>query len=273
MKATVIVDNIKNGDIKGEWGLSLLIEYNGKIILLDTGASYLFADNASKLGLDLEDVDIAVLSHAHYDHANGFGKFFELNNKAKLYVRDCCAENCYGKKWIFHKYIGIPKGVFSKYKDRIEYVSGDYKICEGISLLSHKTEGLEKIGKRENLYQKKNRKLTPDDFSHEQSLVFDTEEGLVVFNSCSHAGVANIIKEVETVYPSKKVIAIIGGFHLFRRKDEEVRELAKQIKNTGIKYVYTGHCTGQRAYDVLKVELGDMVKQLKVGLEINIGER
>lgn len=42
MKATVIVDNIGNGMLSGEWGLSILIEHNGKRILLDTGASPLF---------------------------------------------------------------------------------------------------------------------------------------------------------------------------------------------------------------------------------------
>ena len=71
MKATVIVDNMENNGIPGEWGLSVFIEYNGVKLLLDTGASSLFADNAAKLGFSLKDVDFAVLSHAHYDHANG----------------------------------------------------------------------------------------------------------------------------------------------------------------------------------------------------------
>ena len=71
MKATVIVDNKKSEDLKGEWGLCIYIEYNGQNILLDAGASDLFAENAARLGMDLKAVDAAVLSHAHYDHANG----------------------------------------------------------------------------------------------------------------------------------------------------------------------------------------------------------
>ena len=49
MKATVIVDNISDNSINGEWGLSIYIEYEDKKILLDAGASSLFVENASKL--------------------------------------------------------------------------------------------------------------------------------------------------------------------------------------------------------------------------------
>lgn len=269
MKATVIVDNRNNGEISGEWGLCIYIEYKEKKILLDTGASTLFVTNADKLNLSLSDIDIAVLSHAHYDHANGMRKFFEINDKATFYLQNGCAENCYLKKWIFYKYIGIPKGVVTKYRDRIVYASGDYSICEGISLISHKTSGLNAIGKKENMYQKRKGKWYPDDFSHEQSLVFEIPQGLIIFNSCSHGGAVNIINEVSTAYPDKKVLALIGGFHIFNKPENEVRKLAKRIKDTGIEYVYTGHCTGKKAFGILKEELGDVVHQLRVGLTMN----
>lgn len=41
MKATVLADNIGEGPLAGEWGLSIYIEYENKKILLDTGASAL----------------------------------------------------------------------------------------------------------------------------------------------------------------------------------------------------------------------------------------
>ena len=84
MKATVVVDNIKQGDIQGEWGLSIFIQDdNGKNIMLDVGGSDLFAENAKKLGIDISTADYAVLSHAHYDHSNGMACFFKENTKAK----------------------------------------------------------------------------------------------------------------------------------------------------------------------------------------------
>ena len=102
MRATVIVDNRKNGKIQGEWGLSIYIEYRGKKLLLDAGASDLFVTNAEKLGIALEEIDLAVLSHAHYDHANGMKAFFDKNSKAKFYLRESSAENCYSKVWFLH---------------------------------------------------------------------------------------------------------------------------------------------------------------------------
>lgn len=270
MKATVIVDNIENNGMSGEWGLCIYIEYGDKKVLLDTGASALFKENAKKLGISLEDIDFAVLSHAHYDHGNGMEEFFKLNDKAKFYLQQACGENCYSRKKIFRKYIGLPKGILTKYQDRIERVSGDYQIADGISLIPHKTENMCLIGKKERMYQKRNHRWYPDDFSHEQSLVFDTKKGLVVFNSCSHGGAANIIHEIAQTYPDKKVYALIGGFHAYNKTEEEVRALAKRMKETGIEYVCTGHCTGNRAYRILKEELGDVLQQLKVGLEIVI---
>lgn len=265
MRATVLVDNIANDTIKGEWGLSILIEYNDEKILLDVGASGLYVKNAEKLGLSLEDVDYAVLSHAHFDHANGMKQFFELNTKAKFYVQSTCAENCYFKKWIFTKYIGIPKRIVANYSDRIEYALDDYKLTAGAYLIGHSTKGLDAIGKREMMYRKEKTGWMPDDFSHEQSLVLDAEDGLIIFNSCSHGGVINTIHEVSSVFPGRKIKAYIGGFHIYNKSEAEVRELAGKIKETGIQYICTGHCTGEKAYEILKEELGDIMHQLRVG--------
>lgn len=266
MRATVVVDNRKNGDIQGEWGLCIYIEYEDQKILLDVGASNLFARNAEKLGISLKKVDMAVLSHAHYDHANGMEAFFQNNDKAKFYLRETCGENCYFKKWFITKYIGIPKHILEKYPDRIIFAKGDTKLCEGVYLIPHKTEGLSEIGKREKMYQHRDRKWYPDDFSHEQSLVFETQKGLVIFNSCSHGGAVNIINEVAATFPDKNVYALIGGFHLFNKPVSEVQALGKKIRDTGIAYVCTGHCTGGKAYAALQEELGDKLHQLQVGL-------
>ena len=267
-KLTVVVDNIAYGDMLGEWGLAIHIEHNGKIIMADVGASELFADNMKKLGFDIADVDYATLSHAHYDHAGGMPKFFKENSKAKFYVRETTQANCYARKFLFRKYIGIPKNVLKDYPDRIEIVSGDYSLCEGAYLIPHKTQGLEAIGKRELMFQKTTRGWKPDNFSHEQSLVLDTDKGLVIINCCSHSGAVNIINEVAQTFPDKHVYGIIGGFHLFNKSDDEVRAVAEKIKETGIDFVCTGHCTQARAYNVLKETLGDNLCQLRVGLEM-----
>ena len=119
MKVTVLVDNNEGEGLKGEWGLSFYIEYADNTVLLDAGLSPLFAVNAEKMGIDLNKVDLAVLSHAHDDHANGLDRFFELNDHAKLYVAQGCDENCYDRHGLRFKYAGVPRGIMTRHADRI----------------------------------------------------------------------------------------------------------------------------------------------------------
>lgn len=270
MKVTVLVDNVDNTegkDLKGEWGLSFYIEYGSRTVLLDAGLSSLFAVNADKMGLDLQNVDYAVLSHAHDDHANGMDTFFERNDHADLYVARECAENCYDKHGDEYKYAGIPEGIMTRHADRIVRSDPDMYIDEGIRLLGHTTPGLEELGLKEDMYLKQaSGGFIPDDFRHEHSLVFEKPEGIVIFNSCSHAGADNIINEVAQVYPGQKILAMIGGFHLFNKTEGYVRAFAKRVDSAGAEAVITGHCTGPEALDILEEELGSKVRRLYTGL-------
>ena len=65
MTARILIDNNTQSGLIPEWGLSVWIEHNGRKFLLDTGASERFAENAAQMGLNLEEVECAVLSHAH----------------------------------------------------------------------------------------------------------------------------------------------------------------------------------------------------------------
>ena len=272
MRATVLVDNIGsnigNDTIQGEWGLSFFIEYGEARILLDAGQSALFAENARKLGLPLEEVDYAVLSHAHYDHADGMETFFECNSRARLYLREGCRENCYRIKEGAWKYIGIREGFLKKYRDRLAYVSGNLEIVKGVWLLSHRTPGLEQAGRREKMFLKEEGSWVTDCFAHEQSLVFETPGGIVVFNSCSHGGADTVISEAAAAFPGRKVRALIGGFHLHNKSEKYVREISERIRRTGVEEIFTGHCTGDEAYGIMREELGDRVHQLRTGLQM-----
>ena len=288
MKIQILIDNIagqvggansavgsteRARKLFGEWGLSVYVEYDGRRYLLDTGASHLFAKNAKVMGIDLSQVDIGILSHAHYDHANGMAKFFALNKTASFYLRKGAAENCYhtGKllgRFTYHYYIGIRKGILDKFADRIRYAEGNAQIAPGVTLVPHSTAGLERIGEMAHLSVKENGKYHYDDFAHEQSLVFDTPQGLFVMNSCSHAGADNIVKEIEATFPGKKIYAILGGFHLFRYPDDRVRAFAERLRELDVQKIYTGHCTGERAYKILHEVLGDRVQQMYTGMAI-----
>lgn len=129
MRATVLVDNEAQGLCESEWGLSILIEHREHATLLDAGTSGLFAENARKLGVDLAAVNVAALSHAHYDHSDGFDAFFQVNDAAKLFVAASARENCYNTEDGKLCYIGVSRGLFARHAHRIEYVSRPTEIA------------------------------------------------------------------------------------------------------------------------------------------------
>lgn len=271
MIARVLMDNLAGEGFICEWGLALYIEYEGKKILLDSGTTGSFAENAEKMGIDLSMVELGVLSHAHYDHANGFERFFEVNDRAKIYIAEAVRENCYGwKAGERPHYNGVRRGMLKAHADRFVRAAGKQEIMPGVWLLGHSTPGLEGMGRKNRLYRRRGFWLRADDFQHEQSLIFETDEGLVLFNSCCHAGPDVIIRETEAAFPGRRVRAMIGGFHLFRSSDEDVRALAGRLRKCGVERLVTGHCTGDRAYALLHEELGEGVQQMYAGMVIEI---
>lgn len=62
----------KGSSLQKGWGLSSLVNYNGKIILFDAGSNAdIFKNNVKQLGIDLKKIDFVIISHAHLDHLNG----------------------------------------------------------------------------------------------------------------------------------------------------------------------------------------------------------
>ena len=287
MRITVLTDNLAPADLfrssfvdpsgnrlpaenlLSEWGLSFHIEYQGARFLLDMGSTDVFARNAKALGIDLAKVDYSMLSHAHYDHSDGMEAFFDRNAKARLLIRKGTGENCYGlnSEGQLH-YIGIKEGSLKRFSDRIEYVDGDYSVCEGVYLIPHKTPGLESIGRKVGMRIRVKDTWKTDDFSHEQSLVFREKDGLVVLNSCSHAGPKVIIHEIMKTFPGEKVKMYLGGLHLYRSSEDEVRELGRVLRELEVGRIYTGHCTGEEAFRILKEELGERICQFCSGYSI-----
>ncbi len=264
LKATILIDNIAAAPLVSEWGLAIYIEHNGHKLLLDSGSTGAFVHNAESLGIDLAAVECAVLSHAHYDHSNGFPSFFEVNTSAPLYLRNSAAENCHSGEGAERHYIGLQQGFLTEYADRVRFVDGLFQLWEGAYLVPHYSD-LSELGGAAHLYTFDGGEYKPDSLSHEQSLVFETENGLVVFNSCCHGGGGFIVAEAVQAL-GQTVCALVGGLHLFRSEDDAVKAAAERLRP--VQRIYTGHCTGDRGFEILRDTLGEKATQLYTGLEI-----
>ena len=268
MMIKVLIENTTDSELKSEHGLSLYVEYKDKKVLLDAGSTEAFAENALHMGVDLEAVDMAFLSHGHYDHSGGFAAFIETNKKASVYAMESVIGGYYSTSGGNLHGIGIPPEVMQCLKDRFAFVREVTQVAEGITLVPHSTPGLEEIGKRAGLYVWQEAgvscNMVPDNFAHEMSVVFETAAGLVICNSCSHGGVQNIVEEVKRALPGKRICAYVGGLHMRGCKDgeeictfsrEEVKDLADYMQSEEIQMLITGHCTGTPAMRLLKEEL------------------
>ncbi len=278
MKIVTLIENQTENELMREHGLSFYIEYSGKKYLLDAGQSNLFAENAKKLGIDLSEVDMAVLSHAHYDHANGFSEFAKVNAHAQIFMQSAAQNMCFSKKATGLTDIGISQQVRMALEGRVCYADGDAKIDEGVYLVAHHSEGLSERGKQMHMYTEVSGEKRYDDFAHEQSLIFELPEGIVVFNSCCHGGVDLVLEEAKERFCDKPVIAMLGGFHLMgsdgpdsmRESEEQVRLLGQKLCSLQVGRFYTGHCTGTKAFPILKEVLGDRLQLLVTGKVIEL---
>lgn len=274
MKIHTLIEDIPVEGYKTEHGLSILIETSKGNYLLDAGTTDAFLDNVRKMGLDVGNVKCSVLSHGHYDHSGGYATYLEQNPSINVYAAKGADEVYYsGTGGRIHE-VGIPGNVLPAYGKHFIYVDKATEIAENVWVIPHTTKGLEKFAERATLYKKSGDGYVPDDFLHEQSLVFDTTEGLVIFNSCSHGGVRVIIEEAKAMLPGKKIHAFVGGLHMKGKADgkeicifteEEVKEMAEYLMAEGVEKLYTGHCTGMVAFEMLQKYLGEKIVKLTTG--------
>ncbi|MBE6639249.1 MAG: MBL fold metallo-hydrolase [Ruminococcaceae bacterium] len=254
MKITCLTENYTNNPLlRAEHGLSLYIETHDKKILFDMGQTDLFLQNANTLGVDLSQVDIAILSHGHYDHGGGFSAFRKVNQTAPLYVSPYAFGSFYSDK-----YIGLPGEI-----------SADFLLCpitqntllvNGITLYTVKDLPLDKtVG--QGLWKKEKDTLVPDTFCHEIYLVIEENGKRILFSGCSHRGITHI---AAYFHPD----VLIGGFHfkkldIQKDKDYLVKSAESLAKQTA--QYYTCHCTGKEQYTLLKETLGDKLTYLSCG--------
>lgn len=275
MKVTVLIENTapEGCGLAPEHGLSLYIEHRGHRLLLDAGSSGRFADNAQALGVDLSGVEAAVLSHGHYDHADGLRRFFQINGRAKVYMRPGAAGPYFATDQERPRYIGIHRELLELSGDRFVPVEGVYALTGGAWLVPGTVRDPAFAGRAGDLACKRGEDdFVPDDFRHEQSLVLEGERGLAVFSSCSHTGIVNIVRGVLEQLPGQKVYAVVGGFHMFGKGDSGmnctagyVYQVADALKELGVEEVYTGHCTGEPALALLQERFGPDCRALSTG--------
>lgn len=280
MRCTVLVDNQADpsrAELRTEHGLSLLIQTQGSTILFDSGASSLLVQNAKHLGIDLQTVDALVLSHGHYDHGGGLATFLKINSRAIVYCGPGAAEPHFVKLFgLLPKDIGLNRKALGPFSSRFVTVDETGEILPGVYALPL-IPLVRQVPKDLGMFYKKTKgHLEKDDFSHEILLAIRDAGGLTVLTGCAHKGILNVVSAATANFLATPIQALIGGLHMTNPLTKRLSETQHDIssigaelrKNDGLMKLYTGHCTGPKAYALLRQEMGTKIDTLTVGKQI-----
>ena len=265
MKITVLLENTlaqeaKEKNLVSEHGLSLYIEFKGKRILFDMGQKAHFLSNAKTLGIDLKNVDYAIISHGHYDHGGGLKTFLQEIGSTPIFLQKTAFDSYYNAE---KNYIGLEQAL--KESKNFCFVENYIKIAEGIEIFSCNEKKALHSHTSNNLYSQKESKLQVDNFDHEIYLLLTENKKKILISGCAHKGIINLMEWFE---PD----VVVGGFHFkgLSCKDsndrEKLEDLAKKLQSYKTKY-YTCHCTGEDQFAVLKTILKDSLEYCGCGKE------
>lgn len=247
MKLTVLLDNMvlpeseasEETALKAEHGSSFCIETGGKKFLFDLGFTDLFATNAAKLGLSLEDVDAVVFSHHHYDHTGGIRTLLNVSPCRHMIAHaDAVLEHSDGENFL---------------KDSLKYFQFTEVRSNPLSL----TDNLIFLGEIPSLNDfevracwgkvVKDGKLVDDFCLDDSALIFRSAMGVVIITGCSHSGICNIVqyarKVAEQRWDLTKIEAVIGGFHLIERSQAFLNRVIETLQQNEATNLYPSHCT------------------------------
>jgi len=257
----------------GEHGFSALVEpAGGEALLFDTGQGLTLLHNARRMNRDLSAVRKVVLSHGHYDHCGGLLPLLTEYGPKQVHAHPGIFTPRFRLKDTGECYpIGVPHSreeleaagaVFELSKEYCEIAPGVFLTGEVPRVTAYETgdQGLYCDCTGQEL------DTTPDD----QSLILETERGLVVILGCCHAGLVNTLEHIAYLGGRRDIYAVIGGTHLGFCGQNQLDLTVSALKERGIQKVAASHCTGFAASARLSREMPKEFQVAYVGYTLEI---
>lgn len=260
-----------NPAVRGEHGLSLLVESSESKLLFDTGAGPLILENANALGLkaSMSNLDAIVLSHGHYDHTGGLLVALEHSGKPlPVHLLPGFFQHKVSKTDLELKEIGLPFRRSELERAGASFIekSGPREVLPDFFVTGkiERTEPWEENAP--NFFTvTQSCEFVPDLFDEEQTLAVRTEKGLVIFVGCAHRGIVNSIEAAKKAARTDRVRAVFGGAHLRNCSQDRIDRTVNAIARLDPELVALGHCTGKTAERSFSKALGERFSPLRAG--------
>ena len=112
-----------------------------------------------------------------------------------------------------------------------------------------------------------------DNFLHEQYLVIRDGKTRILLSGCAHNGMLSILDAFRDKYGVAPDVAI-SGFHLMKKTEyskeeiQEITDIGNELKKYSTHFI-TCHCTGEPAYEIMKLIMGEQLQYVHCGEEVN----
>jgi 7,8-dihydropterin-6-yl-methyl-4-(beta-D-ribofuranosyl)aminobenzene 5'-phosphate synthase len=216
IKIITVYDNIEcNPRFKLDWGFGCIIDHPEARILFDTGAkAEILEANLKEASIAPESIDMIIMSHKHWDHKGGALWLTHKNPRVKIYMP---------KSWTKR----LERELIQS-KNNINIVKNNLSITKNFHLVVSKNFWIREL-----------------------VFVISTSHGALVLTGCSHTGIDYIAQKVKNV-TGLSILALFGGFHLFRASTSSVHKITNVLKKTQVKSIAPCHCTGEKATKMLQ---------------------
>jgi len=234
LRLTVLYDNYLHKEgTTADWGFSCLIEGTEKTILFDTGTKpEILMHNVEALNVDLNKVDLIVISHHHGDHTGGLSAVLERNPNVTVFFPASFPPE-FGRR-------------VECLKAQARTVDAPVEICKHVYLTGEMGTEIK-----------------------EQSLIIYSPEGMIIVTGYSHQGIVNILRRAKEVL-DKPIGLVIGGFHLGDKSDAETQEIIAVFKQLGVAKCGATHCTGDFQIAMFKKAFGENFVPMGTGRVLKV---
>lgn len=257
----------------GEHGFSALIEpADGEPLLFDTGQGATLLHNAQRMNKPLPSIGTVVLSHGHYDHSGGLLPLLRQYTP----LRVCAHPAVFSPRYRLKDNgeclsIGIPHSRQElEEAGAIFDLSTEFRSIEPGMFLTGEVPRLTSFEPGDRGIFLDRAGLLADSVPDDQSLVLESDRGLVILLGCCHAGLVNTLEQVKRCMGRDDVHAVIGGMHLGFCGKEQVDGAMAALKRSGLRRLAASHCTGFAASARMFRDLAAQFQPAHVGYTLEV---